>query len=124
MPTNLKTEAEKLTDYWSPRILGRVNDQYIKVAKIKGSLTWHRHDAEDELFLLLAGDLRIEYEDHFVDLKPGDFHVVPKGLLHNPVCESECLIALIETTTTQHTGDVVIEKTRSIDAQLGSGAGH
>ena len=118
MTNNLKYEAAKLADYWSPKILGQVNDQYVKVAKLKGDLAWHKHDAEDELFLVLAGKLRIEYEDHFVDLEVGDFHVVPRGKMHNPVCENECLIALIETKTTRHTGDLVMDKTKSIADQL------
>jgi mannose-6-phosphate isomerase-like protein (cupin superfamily) len=116
---NLRREAAELQEYWSPRILGQVNDQYVKVAKIKGDLTWHKHDNEDEMFLVLDGELRIEYEDYAVILEVGDFHIVPRGTLHNPVCEDECLIALIETVTTRHTGDKVTEKTRSIDDQLG-----
>ncbi len=115
---NLKHEAAALDDYWSPRVLGQVNDQYVKVAKLKGDLTWHKHDDEDELFLILDGALRIEYEDRVVELETGDFHIVPRGTLHNPVCEDECLIALIETVTTKHTGDKVTAKTKPIDAQL------
>ena len=115
---NLKYRAASLKDYWSPEILGRVNDQFVKVAKVKGELAWHKHENEDELFLILEGSLRIEYEDKVVNLKEGDFHIVPKGTMHNPTCEKECLIALIETTTTQHTGDVVTGKTKSIEAQL------
>lgn len=115
---NLKQEAASLQDHWSPRILAQVNDQYIKVAKLKGDLAWHRHDNEDELFLVLEGELRIEYEDRVVTLGPGDFHVVPRGAMHNPVCDEECLIALIETVTTKHTGDTVTAKTKSIDEQL------
>ncbi len=118
MSINLKQEAELLESYWSPKVLGQVNDQYVKVAKLKGDLTWHKHDAEDELFLVLAGHLTIEYEDRFVELEPGDFHIVPRGTMHNPTCENECLVALIETTTTKHTGDVVVEKTKSISSQL------
>ena len=116
---NLKQEAADLQDYWSPRILAQVNDQYVKVAKLKGDLTWHKHDEEDELFLVLEGELRIEYEDRVVTLGAGDFHVVPRGTMHNPVCDEECLIALIETVTTKHTGDTVTPKTKSIDEQLG-----
>ena len=116
---NLKQEAAALQAHWSPRILAQVNDQYVKVAKLKGDLAWHKHDNEDELFLVLEGELRIEYEDRVVTLGPGDFHVVPRGTLHNPVCEEECLIALIETVTTKHTGDTVTPKTKSIDEQLG-----
>lgn len=123
MPIDLHREARKLEEYWSPKVLGQVNDQYIKVAKLKGELTWHKHDLEDELFLVLAGQLRIEYEDHCVDLQAGEFHIVPKGRMHNPTCENECLIALIETTTTAHTGDVIIDKTTSIAKQLGESDG-
>ncbi len=117
---NLLAELELVTDYWSPRIVGEVNDQYIKVAKLKGTLTWHKHDHEDELFYVLRGQLIIEYEDDRVVLNEGDFHVVPKGTMHNPVAEAECWIVLIETVTTKHTGDVVIDKTRSVEQQLGS----
>ena len=115
---NLKAEAASLEEYWSPRIVGNVNDQYVKVAKLKGDLAWHKHDMEDELFLILSGELRIEYESHSVTLCEGEFHVVPRGTLHNPVCEEECLVALIETVTTKHTGDLEIDKTKSIEEQL------
>jgi mannose-6-phosphate isomerase-like protein (cupin superfamily) len=116
---NLRREASALKEYWSPRILGQVNDQYVKVAKIKGDLAWHKHDDEDEMFLVLDGNLHIEYEDCTVKLEVGDFHVVPRGTMHNPVCDDECLIALIETVTTKHTGDEITTKTKSIDEQLG-----
>lgn len=91
----------------------------MKVAKLKGDLTWHKHDDEDEMFLVLDGNLRIEYEDYVVKLEVGDFHIVPRGTLHNPVCDDECLIVLIESVTTKHTGDKVTAKTKSIDEQLG-----
>jgi len=112
--------ASTLTEYWSPKVLSQLNDQYIKVAKLKGDLAWHKHDGEDELFIVLAGSLRIEYEDddQTVELNPGDFHVVPKGVMHNPVCEDECLVVLIEPMSTQHTGDIVTEKTKTIEEQL------
>jgi len=119
MTVNLKKEAETLEAYWSPKVVGRVNDQYVKVAKLKGDFVWHKHDAEDELFLVLAGSLKIEYEDRVVELEQGDVHIVPAGVLHNPLCEAECLIALIEPTTTEHTGGEVTDKTKSISAQLG-----
>ena len=115
---NLKKRAASLQDLWSPEVVGQVNDQFVKVAKVQGELAWHQHRDEDEMFLVLEGTLRIEYEDRVVDLEEGDFHIVPKGTLHNPTCESECLIALIETTTTQHTGDLETEKTRSIEDQV------
>lgn len=119
MVHNLKSAAQGLEDYWSPRVLGQVNDQFIKVAKLKGDLAWHKHDDEDELFLILAGSLCIEYETHKVNLSEGEFHIVPKGVMHNPVCDEECLVALIETVSTKHTGDLVMEKTKTISEQLG-----
>jgi mannose-6-phosphate isomerase-like protein (cupin superfamily) len=116
---NLLDELERVDDYWSPRVVGKVNDQFVKVAKLKGSLTWHKHDHEDELFYVLKGRLVIEYEDGQVVLNEGDFHVVPKGTMHNPVAEEECWITLIEAVSTQHTGNVVTERTKSIAEQLG-----
>jgi mannose-6-phosphate isomerase-like protein (cupin superfamily) len=118
---NPLAEAGRLEELWSPRVLARVNDQYVKVAKGKGTLTWHTHANEDELFYVLQGRLRLELEgDRALELNPGEFYVVPKGVRHNPVAEEECLLLLVETVTTEHTGDVVMEKTRSIAEQLGS----
>jgi len=119
---NLEAEAEKLQETWSPRVVGRVNDQYVKVAKLQGEFTWHRHEDEDELFLVLRGALTIRYRDRDdVALSAGDVHVVPRGVLHNPMAVEECWIALVETVTTQHTGDTVDPRTRSIAEQLGGG---
>jgi len=117
---NLKAELEKVTEYWSPRILGRVNDQYIKVAKLKGEFVWHDHELEDELFYIVKGGLVIQYEDGNVRLEEGDFHIVPRGKKHNPIAEEECWIALIEPVATKHTGDVVSDRTRSIEEQARS----
>jgi mannose-6-phosphate isomerase-like protein (cupin superfamily) len=116
---NLRTEAERLEKYWTPRVVGKINDQYVKVAKLKGELAWHKHESEDEMFLVLRGRLRIEYEGKpAVHLSEGEFHIVPKGVMHNPVCEEECLIALIEPVTTRHTGDLIMDRTVPIEAQL------
>lgn len=121
---DLLRAVETVTDYWSPRIVARVNDQYVKVAKLHGSFCWHSHAEEDELFLVLRGRLKIEYEaGRVVDLPAGSLHVVPRGVLHNPVAEEECWIALIETVTTKHTGDVETPLSRSLDEQLGWGNG-
>jgi len=116
---DLLAAARALTETWSPRVVARVNDQYVKVAKVHGVLAWHDHAEEDELFLVLQGRLRIEYRDRpHVDLAAGALHVVPRGVQHNPVAEEECLLVLIETVTTKHTGDVVVEKTRTLEHQL------
>lgn len=116
---NLLEQAQQLEQYWTPKVVGRVNDQYVKVAKVKGSLTWHQHEREDEMFLVLKGHLKIEYENQPpIELGEGDFHIVPRGVLHNPVCKEECLIALFEPVTTEHTGDLVMSRTVSIEDQL------
>ena len=115
---NLLAEAQSLTDFWTPRVVDVVNDQYVKVARVKGSLAWHKHDNEDEMFLILKGSLNIEYEDSLVELHEGDIHVVPRDTLHNPVCEQECLIALIEPRSTLHTGTRITDKTVPIETQL------
>jgi mannose-6-phosphate isomerase-like protein (cupin superfamily) len=109
---------QQVTAYWTPRIIGRVNDQYIKVAKLKGELAWHDHAEEDEMFFVVYGKLRIQFEQHEVVLNPGEFHIVPKKTKHNPVADEECGIMLIETVTTQHTGDLIIPQTVGIDAQF------
>lgn len=95
-----------------------MNDQYVKVAKLLGEFEWHKHDAEDELFYILRGELIIQYKGSSVTLAEGDMHIVPKGVLHNPRAEQDCLIALVESKTTAHTGDIVTAKTRSIEQQL------
>jgi mannose-6-phosphate isomerase-like protein (cupin superfamily) len=107
-----------LTELWSPRVVAEVDDAYIKVAKVHGSLAWHSHENEDELFLVLKGHLRIEMENGSVELNEGDMFVVPKGVRHNPVAVNECLLMLIERKSTLHTGDVVTDKTRSLAEQL------
>jgi mannose-6-phosphate isomerase-like protein (cupin superfamily) len=110
--------AASLTEYWSPRVVAELDDSYIKVAKVKGTLAWHNHANEDEMFYVLSGRFVIEMEAQTVTLNPGDVYVVPKGVMHNPIAEDECLIMLIEKKSTKHTGDVVTEKTRSLDDQL------
>src|SRR5882672_2933289 len=113
-----KQVATALTELWSPRVVGEVDDAYIKVAKVHGSLTWHSHENEDELFLILKGRLRIEMEGGSVELNEGEMFVVPKGVRHNPVAEQECHLMLIERKSTLHTGNVTTEKTRSLAEQL------
>lgn len=107
-----------MSELWSPRVIGEIDDAYIKVAKVHGSLAWHSHENEDELFLVLKGHLRIEMESCSVELAEGEMFVVPKGVRHNPVAEQECHLMLIERKTTLHTGDIVTEKTRSLADQL------
>ena len=110
--------AAQPSEFWSPRVVAEVDDVYVKVAKVKGTLTWHAHDNEDELFYILKGHLRIEMEKETVALSEGDVYVVPKGVRHNPVADEECHVMLIERKTTLHTGTEVTEKTRSLEEQL------
>jgi len=115
---SLKSVASSLTEHWSPRVVTELEDSYVKVAKVKGSLAWHAHDNEDELFFVLKGHLRIELESGAVELSEGEAFVVPKGVRHNPVADEECHIMLIEKKTTLHTGSEVTDRTRSLEDQL------
>jgi mannose-6-phosphate isomerase-like protein (cupin superfamily) len=115
---NFENELLNVTEFWSPKVIGQVNDQYIKVAKLKGELAWHKHDNEDEMFHVVKGRLVIQFENHAVELEEGDFCIVPRGVMHNPVAEKECWIVLVETVTTQHTGDIETPLTKTIEQQL------
>jgi len=117
-PKSPRKVAAALTELWSPRVIAEVDDSYVKVAKVQGAFGWHSHEHEDELFMILKGHLRIEMEGSAVDLGEGDVYVVPKGTRHNPIAIDECHVLLIERKSTQHSGDMVNEKTRSIDDQL------
>jgi mannose-6-phosphate isomerase-like protein (cupin superfamily) len=118
--TDISAELELVTAHWTPRVVGRVNDQYVKVAKLLGELVWHSHENEDEMFLVVSGHLRIQLEGQDdVELDPGQFFVVPRGVRHNPVAAEEVHIVLIETVTTAHTGDVTVDGTVPIDRQVG-----
>lgn len=117
---DVAAELGQVRAHWTPRVVGRVNDQYVKVAKLLGELVWHAHDAEDEMFLVVSGRLRIQLPDDVeVVLTPGQFHVVPRGVQHNPIADEEVEIVLIETVTTAHTGDVVVEGTVPVERQVG-----
>lgn len=121
---DIAAELDQVHQHWTPRVIGRVNDQYVKVAKLLGEFVWHAHDREDEMFLVVSGRLRIQFEgDEEVVLGPGQFHVVPRGVLHNPVAEEEVHIVLIETVTTAHTGDVVVDRTVAIEDQAAAFTG-
>ncbi|HDR9251841.1 cupin domain-containing protein [Burkholderia vietnamiensis] len=117
---DLEAAFDDVSEYWSPKVVAQVNDQYVKVAKVHGRLVWHDHVGEDELFFVVRGHLKIEYEGgRVVDLPAGSMHVVPRGTLHNPIAEEECWIVLIEPVQTKHTGDVQSPLTRTLDEQLG-----
>lgn len=117
-PKNVRQEFAHVTEYWSPRVVARVNDQYIKIAKVLGEFVWHAHEQEDELFLVFKGQLIIQFEDGDVTLNEGDCYVVPRGKQHNPLAHEECWIMLMEPVTTAHTGGVITPRTRTIAEQL------
>ena len=122
-PVSLELACEALPELWSPRVVGRGNDQYIKVARVHGEFPWHAHADEDEMFLVLRGELRIGREPADggdVLVRPGEFFVVPRGVRHNTSAVEETWLVLIETVTTAHTGDEQTAVTRSLQEQLGS----
>ena len=92
---------------------------YGGLAKLKGEFVWHDHAGEDELFFIVKGELEMQYETGSVTLSEGAVHVVPKGVRHNPVAAEECWVMLVEPVETKHTGDIIADKTRSIEEQLG-----
>jgi mannose-6-phosphate isomerase-like protein (cupin superfamily) len=117
VPVSPGKVAAFLKAHWFPHVVAEVDDAYVKVARLQGSLAWHSHEREDELFYVLKGHLRIEMEAGTVELAKGDMFVVPKGVRHNPVAKRECHILLIERKSTRHTGNVVTDMTRSIEEQ-------
>jgi mannose-6-phosphate isomerase-like protein (cupin superfamily) len=107
--------AEKLgrfTDYWNPRIVAELNGQHVKLAKLKGAFMWHHHEAEDELFLVLHGRLRMQLRDGEVVLGPGEAIVIPRGVEHRPVADDEVHVLLFEPASTLNTGNLRNERTR------------
>jgi mannose-6-phosphate isomerase-like protein (cupin superfamily) len=118
VPIDVLGQFERVTDYWSPKVIARVNDQYVKLARLKGEMDWHSHADEDELFWVLRGRLRLEFRDGAAELTAGQCCVVPRGVEHHPVAVEETWIVLVETVTTLHTGDRTTAQTRSIEEQL------
>jgi mannose-6-phosphate isomerase-like protein (cupin superfamily) len=108
---NLSEKLSRFHEYWKPKIVGEVNDSYVKLVKLEGEFVWHHHDAEDELFLVIEGRLRMRFRDGDVVLGPGELIIVPHGVEHLPVAEVETHVLLFEPKSTLNTGDVVNERT-------------
>jgi mannose-6-phosphate isomerase-like protein (cupin superfamily) len=115
---NVYKVLEEITEYWSPVVVSQMNDNYIKVAKLKGDFVRHNHKDSDEVFFVIKGSLVMEYDDHSVVLNEGDMHTVKQGLYHNPIAKEECHVVFFEQKDTAHTGDVITDKTKSIEDQL------
>lgn len=109
---NLKDKLSKVREPWSPKIVGELNDSYVKVVKFTGEFLWHHHENEDELFLVIKGKLRMKFRDREVAVAPGEFIIVPKGVEHLPVADEEVEVVLLEPKTTLNTGNVRNERTR------------
>ena len=108
---NLSRKLASFTDHWHPRILAELNGQHVKVVKFVGPFTWHFHEREDEMFLVVRGSFQMEFRDRTVDLNEGEFIVVPRGVEHRPSAEREVEVLLFEPVTTVNTGNVVEART-------------
>ncbi len=109
---NLAERFSRFADHWSPKIVGEINDMHVKLVKMTGEFIWHHHPAEDELFLVVRGRLRVQLRDGDLDVGPGEFLVVPRGTEHCPLAlTDEVHVLLLEPKTTLNTGNVVSERT-------------
>src|SRR5687767_7461920 len=110
----VQEKFSRIHDYWNPRIAGELNGQHVKLVKFKGEFVWHKHDNEDELFYVLKGNFKMEFRDKTIELKENEFLIVPKGIEHKPVADTEVSIMLFEPRTTINTGDINNEFTKDI----------
>ncbi|MCO5298102.1 MAG: cupin domain-containing protein [Fimbriimonadaceae bacterium] len=108
---NLVDAFAQIDAYWSPRIVAELNGQHVKLAKLKGEFVWHAHPDEDELFLVVAGRLTLEMREGNIELCPGEFYVVPRGVEHRPVAHEEAHVLLFEPAGTRNTGDAGGDRT-------------
>ena len=108
---NIAQKFSQFNELWSPKILGEINDSYIKAVKVAGEFVWHHHDDEDEMFLVVKGQLRMKFRDHEELVRPGEFIIVPRGVEHLPVSDEETQVLLFEPKSTLNTGNVTNERT-------------
>ena len=102
---NLKEKLSLFSSHWDPKIVGELNGQHVKLVKFRGPFLWHKHDGEDEMFLVVRGEFDMEFRDRTVPLREGEFLIVPKGVEHRPVAEREAHVLLFEPVSTINTGD-------------------
>ena len=110
---NLKSKLNKFNEYWTPKIVGELNNQFVKIAKFKGDFVMHKHEQEDELFFVIDGKLFIELTDKTLELNPGEFVIIPKGVEHKPFAPEEVSVMLFEPASTLNTGNTENELTVS-----------
>lgn len=104
---NLQQKLDSFSETWVPKIVGSLNGQYVKVAKLEGEFVWHSHEHEDEMFLVISGELQLEFRDRTVAIKPGEFCIVPRGVEHRPIARELVSIVLFEPQTLRNSGDAV-----------------
>jgi mannose-6-phosphate isomerase-like protein (cupin superfamily) len=103
---DIATKLSQFSDYWNPKIVGELNGQHVKLARFNGEFVWHKHDHEDEMFMVIEGKFTMEFRDRSIELNKGEFLIVPRGVEHRPVAESEVAVMLFEPVTTLNTGNV------------------
>ena len=115
---NLKEKLSKFSDHWSPKVIAEMNDYQFKLVKIKGEFVWHNHEDTDEVFIVIEGEMKIEFENDTIELKEGEMYVVPKGVQHKPYAETECKVMLVEPRGVVNTGNTEGELTASNEAWI------
>ena len=115
---NLKEKLSKFSDHWSPKVIAEMNDYQFKLVKIQGEFVWHNHDDTDETFIVIEGEMKIEFENETVELSEGDMFVVPKGIEHKPWAENECKVMIIEPRGVVNTGKTEGDLTASNDVWI------
>ena len=108
---NVKEKFSLFNEHWTPKIIGELNNQHVKIAKVKGEFVWHDHKDEDELFYIIKGTLKIELEDETLILNEGDMTIIPRGVQHKPIAEEEVWLMLFEPSNIKHTGEIEDERT-------------
>ncbi|MGB5464059.1 MAG: cupin domain-containing protein [Aureibaculum sp.] len=111
---NIKQKFSLFTEQWSPKIIGQLNGQDVKLAKLQGEFVWHNHKKEDELFYIVKGSLKIAFRDKIVKLKEGDMLIIPKGIEHKPIAKEEVWVLLFEPSSIKHSGEVNYELTKEV----------
>lgn len=114
-PINFQDKFSKFTEHWSPRVIAEMNDYQFKLVKVEGEFVWHNHPDTDEVFIVIDGTLKIEFRDGVLSLNPGEMYVIPKGVEHKPVANSECKIMIVEPKGVVNTGDASSELTAEND---------
>lgn len=112
MKINISEKLSQIKEHWNPHIVAELNGQLVKLAKLKGEFVWHQHDAEDELFYVIKGHLKIAFRDKIVHLAPGEMMVVPRGVEHKPIADEEVEVLLFEPASTLNTGSTESDFTK------------